>query len=275
MEGTRFEGHPCPNAVKSELHRRMQALSPQAYVYLRHPILSSGETMLYHTFQHLCFTGALKVHFEDVLVGRSRPRTLTRLFLSRGAAPPPEASAQTFAWSLVPAEGAITLVELRRIIEDGIEDFERFKYEHLFKDLKAGGFLSSRHWRTEQGRVSCRRIRDLLYTVEKDIGGRLVGGWERSLPHLQALGSCIVLLDEDTREELKEASPRKADLVAVFSILRYLELTLGGEEGGNAFVGGFGGTGGGGGGGWGGAGGGGFGGFGGGSFGGGGAGGSW
>lgn len=246
----------------------MSSLTPQAYVYLRHPILSSGETMLYHTFQHLCFTGALKVHYEDVLVGRTRPRKVTRLFLSRGTAPSAEARAQTFAWKLVPPSHAVSLADLRRTIEDEIKDFERFKYEILFEDLKAGGFLSSQHWRTELGRTSCRRTRDLLYTVEKDIGGKLNGGWERSLPHVQELGSCIVLLDEDTQEELKLASQRRSDLIAVFSILRYLELTLGGEEGGSTFTVGFGGTGGG-------SGGGGFGGFGGGSFGGGGGGGSW
>lgn len=114
-------------------------------------------------------------------------------------------------------------------------------------------------------------MRDLLHTVEQDIGRSLPGGWERSLKHVQELGSCITLLDEDTRDQLKEHSPRPTDLVAVFSILNYLErTTLGpGGEGGNLFAGGYGG------GGFGAGGGGGFGGFGGGSFGGGGAGGSW
>lgn len=245
----------------------MSTLTPQAYCYLRHPILSSGETMLYHTFQHLCFTGALRVHYGDVMVGRSRPRMMTRLFLSRGPAPAAEASAQTFAWNLIPPDRAITLVDLRRVIEEEIEDHERFKYEYLYKDLKAGGFLHTRHFRSKLGRDACRRTRDLLFTVQKDIGGKLPGGWERSMQHVQELWSCVVLLNDDTREELKASSPRRSDLAAVFSILRYLEFTLGGTEEGSAFVGGFGGTGGGGGGG--------FGGFGGGSFGGGGAGGSW
>ncbi len=246
----------------------MPTLSPQAYCYLRHPVLSSGETMLYHTLQHLCFTGALKVHYEDVLVGRSRPRVMNRLFLSRGKEPSADRSAERFAWQLVPADRPVHLAELRRTIEEEIEDFEEFKYEQMYTDLKAAGLLRWKHLRTAAGGRACRRVRDLLYTVQKDIGGGLEGGWERSMPHVQELWSCIVLLDDDTREALKDASPRKSDLVAVFSILRYMELTLGGEEGGSAFVGGFGGAGGGGGGG-------GFGGFGGGGFGGGGAGGSW
>lgn len=240
-------------------------LSPQAYVYLRHPILSSGETMLYHTFQHLCFTGALKLHYEEVHVGRSRPRRMTRLFLSRGTAPPTDARAQTFAWNLVPDGRAITLVDLRLAIEEEIEDHERFKYDYLFEDLKAAGFLRSAHFRTTKGREACRRTRDLLFTVEQDIGRRLSDGWDRSLKHVAELWSCMVLLNEDTQQQLKEHSPRRAELAGVFSILRYLELTLGGTEDGSAFVGGFGGAGGSGGGG----------GFGGGSFGGGGAGGSW
>ncbi len=245
----------------------MTGLTPQTYIYLRHPILSSGETMLYHTIQHLCFTRALKVHFEDVLVGRSRRTQVTRLFLSRGAEPAAEAHAETFAWRLFPADSAVSLVDLRRILEEVTEDHEGFKDEHMYPDLKALGLLRGRYFRTALGQEACRHYRDLLFTVEKDIGLGLEGGWERSLKHVQQLWSCLVLLDDDTREALKDASPRRADLVAVFSILRYLELTLGGGEDGNMFVGGFGGTGGGGGGG--------FGGFGGGGFGGGGGGGSW
>jgi len=245
-------------------------LTPQAYVYLRYPILSSGETMLYHTLQHLCFTGSLKLHYEDVTVGRSRPRLMKRLFLSRGIEPAANRQAERFAWQLVPADRPVHLAELRRTIEKEIDDFEDFKHKQMFADLQSASLLRTRHLRTAQGAKACRRVRDLIFTVQKDIGCRLEGGWERSLPHVQELWSCIVLLDDDTREELKNATPRKADLVAVFSILRYMELTLGGEEGGSAFIGGFGGAGGGGGGG-----GGGFGGFGGGSFGGGGAGGSW
>ncbi len=96
------------------------------------------------------------------------------------------------------------------------------------------------------------------------------------MPHVLQLGSCITLLNEGTREQLRERSPRPSDLAAVHSLPNYLErATLGpGGEGGNMFMGGFGGVGGGGGG-FGGGGSGGFGGFGGGSFGGGGAGGSW
>ncbi|MCB9165776.1 MAG: hypothetical protein H6592_15300 [Flavobacteriales bacterium] len=250
----------------------MAQLSPQAYVYLRHPMLSSGETMLYHCLQHLCFTGSLLVDFKEVTVGGRRKRTLNRLFLTRGDKPEPNDRSGIFAWELVPADRPCSLVDLRLEIEDRIEDHEAFKYDLMFPDLKEAGLLSGRHTRTATGRAICARVRDLLFTVEQDIGRPLVGGWERSMKHVFELGSCITLLDEDTRDQLKERSPRPTDLIAVFSLLNYLErATLGpGGEGGNMFTGAFGGTGGGFGGG-----GGGFGGFGGGSFGGGGAGGSW
>lgn len=252
----------------------MVRLSPQAYVYLRHPILSSGETMLYHTLQHLCFTGALEVQFKEVTVGGRRGRTLNRLFLSRG--PRPDDRSGAFAWELLPADAPCSLVDLRLAIEERIADHEAFKYELMWPDLTDAGLLRGHHTRTPQGRSAWRRVRNLLFTVERDIGRKLVGGWERSMPHVLELGSSIALLNEGTREQLRERSPRPSDLAAVHSLLNYLErATLGpGGEGGNMFMGGFGGVGGGGGG-FGGGGGGGFGGFGGGSFGGGGAGGSW
>ncbi|MBS1582303.1 MAG: hypothetical protein JST66_08910 [Bacteroidetes bacterium] len=245
-------------------------MTPQAYVYLRYPMLSSGETMLYHTIQHLCFTGALAVAFREVAIGgREGGRRIDRLFLSRNRHARDLSSSEAFAWGLLPDDRAITLGDLRRTLDQAIEDYERFKYEHMLPDLKALGLLSGRHQRTAAGRAACRRTRDLLFTVQQDIGRRLDGGWERSLGHVQELGSAIVLLNDDTRGRLKEASSRKADLVAVFSILTYLERSsaastrdghvvgFGGSDGGYS------------------GGGGGFGGFGGGSFGGGGAGGSW
>ncbi len=250
----------------------MVKLTPQAYVYLRRPMLSSGETMLYHTLQHLCFTGALRVHFAEVEVGGRRKRTVNRLFLTRGAKPDATSRSGTFAWELVPDGRPFSLVDLRLVIEQEIEDHETFKYELMKPDLVDAGLLRWRHLCTADGRAAYRRVRDLLHTVEQDIGRSLRGGWERSLKHVQELGSCISLLDEDTRDLVKEGSSRPSDLTAVFSILNYLERTTAGPggEGGNMFTGG-GGMGGG----LGAGGGGGFGGFGGGSFGGGGAGGSW
>lgn len=251
----------------------MERLTPQAYVYLRRPMLSSGETMLYHTFQHLCFTGALRVHFAEVEVGTRQKRKLNRLFLTRGERPASSARSELFAWELISADRPSTLVNLQMAIDDEVDDHERFKYELLKPELVAAGLLRGRHMLTTEGRAALRRTRDLLYTVEQDIGRSLEGGWERSMKHVHELGGCITLLDEDTRDELKKRSSRPSDLVAVFSILNYLErFTAGGSDGG-MFGGSGSGFGGGSGSGF--VGGGGFGGFGGGSFGGGGAGGSW
>lgn len=250
----------------------MERLTPQAYVYLHRPMLSSGETMLYHTIQHLCFTGALRVHFAEVEVGGRRARSVNRLFLTRGEQPDINSRSENFVWDLFPPDQPSSLVDLRLVIQDMIEDHERFKYDILKHDLVDAGLLHWRHLCTSAGRAAHKRTRDLLHTVEQDIGRGLKGGWERSLKHVQELGSCITLLDADTRDRLREASKRPTDLVAAFSILTYLERTTTGPggEGGNMF------TLGGGGGGFGaGSGGGDFGGFGGGDFGGGGAGGSW
>lgn len=255
----------------SELHKRMRTLSPQAYVYLRYPILSSGETMLYHTLQHLCFTGALLVRYDDVRVGLYGDRVVRRLYLERDRRVAAASPSEAFALDFFPNGKRLTLGDVRRRFEREITDHERFKYDLLWPELREAGLLSARHWRTADGRAALRRTRDLLFTVQQDIGRGLAGGWERSLPHVQALGSSIVLLNERTREELKAASPRRKDLVAVFSILQYLEAASA-ASGRDGYVSGLGGFGGGM---VGGGGGGGFGGFGGGGFGGGGAGGSW
>lgn len=247
------------------------ALSPQAYVYLRYPMLSSGETMLYRTLQHLCFTGALKVRYDDVRIGIDRDRTVRRLYMQRDPAVSAACPSEEFALGFFPKDKNLTLGDVRRRFERDITDHERFKYDLLAPELRAAGLLHAKHWRTAEGRAALQRTRDLLFTVEQDIGRRLAGGWGRSLRHVQALGSSIVLLNEDTREELKLGSPRKKDLVAVFSILTYLE-TASAASGPDGFVRGMSGFGGGM---VGGGGGGGFSGFGGGSFGGGGAGGSW
>lgn len=253
------------------LVRHMTPLSPQAYCYLRHPILSSGETMLYHTLQHLCFTGALLVRYDDVRVGVGRERVVRRLYLERAPHVAAACLSEAFALDFFPNGKRLTLGDARKRFEREITDYEQFKYDLLWPELREAGLLSAKHWRTADGRAALRRTRDLLFTVQQDIGRGLVGGWERSLPHVRTLGSSIVLLNERTREQLKTASPRRKDLVAVFSILHYLE-TASAASGSDGYVSGMGGFGGG----MGGAGGGGgFGGFGGGSFGGGGAGGSW
>ncbi len=228
--------------------------------------------MLYHTVQHLCFTGALRVHFEEVPLKGGRGRAVRRLFLARDTSVRPTSASEAFTLELFPTTGAISLGELRQWVDRKIKDHERYKYELVFTDLREAGLMASHHWRTAAGRKAFRHTRDTLFTVHQDIGRSLPGGWERSLKHVQELWSSIVLLNDRTRERLIEASSRRSDLIAAFSILAYLETTsaadardgyISGMGGFGGFVGGAAGGGGG------------FGGFGGGGFGGGGAGGSW
>jgi hypothetical protein len=163
----------------------MERITPQAYVYLRHPILSSGETMLYHTVQHLCFTGALKVRYDMVSVGPNKERKVMRLYMRRDRTVTTASSSEAFVLGFFPKEKALTLGDLRKGFEREIGDFEQFKYDLMWPELKQAGLLSGRHWRTAEGRAASRRTRDLLFTVQQDIGRSLAGGWERSLKHVQ------------------------------------------------------------------------------------------
>jgi len=117
--------------------------------------------MLYHTLQHLCFTGALEVQFKEVTVGGRRGRTLNRLFLSRGHRPDDRSGA--FAWELLPADAPCSLVDLRLAIEERIEDHEAFKYELMWPDLTDAGLLRGHHTRTPQGRSAWRRVRAAVH----------------------------------------------------------------------------------------------------------------
>src|SRR5688572_814379 len=158
----------------------MELLTPQAYVYLRYPVLSSGETMLYHTVQHLCFTGALKVRYDMVSVGPDKDRKVMRLYMRRDKAVSAASPSEDFVLGFFPNTKALTLGELRREFEREIKDYERFKYDLMYPELEQAALLSGRHLRTAEGRAACRRTRDLLFTVQQDIGRSLAGGWERS-----------------------------------------------------------------------------------------------
>jgi uncharacterized membrane protein YgcG len=248
----------------------MTTIGPHAYVYLRHPFLSSGETMLYHTILHLCFTGALKLQYWRVAAHPRNPHMVLRLFMSRAPVPGPLSAAETFALDLFPTDQAISLAQLRTGMNKEIEDFEKFKFDPMRKDLRSAGLLWSTYFRTEAGRLACREVNAVVETLQTDIDTLLENDTERLSRYLDALRSNVVLLDEDTRYKLKRHVGKDPDVTAIFSILTYLEsggvfanpsslgLSIGGSFGGG-----------------GGGGGGGFGGFGGGGFGGGGAGGSW
>lgn len=248
----------------------MRPIGPQEYDYLSWPYLSSGADMLEYTLQHLCFTGALDLHYWKVAAHPKNPRPVVRLFLARGSADAPLSSAEAFALSLVPPDRPIHLGELRLRMKKEVTDEESFKYDQVRKDLKAAGLLRFTYWPSAEGRVARGRVSDRLSDFKRDLHELLSGPREKLDARLDEIGSQVVMLADVTRDQLKTVRGRTPDLSAVLSISTFLQsggvymdpTSLTGISFGGGGGGGF-------------SGGGGFGGFGGGSFGGGGAGGSW
>lgn len=249
----------------------MRPIGPHEYDYLSYPYLSAGADMLEYALQHLCFTGALDLHYWKVAAHPKNPRPVVRLFLARGNASTPLSRAEAFALSLVPADRAIHLGELRIRMKELVKDEESFKFDLVRKDLKAAGLLRFTYWPSAEGREVRGHVSDLLTAFKRDLHELLAGPREALDLRLDELGSNVMMLGDAARDRLKEVDGRTPDLGAVISISTFLQTdgvhmdpgSLTGVSFGGGGGGGFGGGGGG------------FGGFGGGSFGGGGAGGSW
>lgn len=229
--------------------------------------------MVEYAIQHLCFTGALQLHWYKVRAHPSNPHIVTRLFLERVAREPSTYQAEAFLLDLFPAGECISLGQLRMRLRDRLPDEERFKYEQVQHDLRADGLLALSFLPSAAGRTMRRAIRRLVQAFELRAEALVRGAPKDLNAALDAMGSLVVLVNDDVRTLLRrEVQGRTPDLDAVFAIASFMEtngvyMSSGLTYGGTGSSGGFGSGGGGGGGG--------FGGFGGGGFGGGGAGGSW
>jgi uncharacterized membrane protein YgcG len=180
----------------------MDRISPQAYCYLRHPILSSGETMLQYTIQHLCFSKVLGI---DRRLVRAHPKDRAmskRILLKRLEPYAPSTKAEHYALGLFPLHRPITIGDLRAIVRHELPDLERFKYDHMFPDLLEAGMLSSKFVRTSSGRDAMQAVRSVRKLVDRRIDHFLARDRDGLIHHLNALGSNVVLLKKETRSKL-------------------------------------------------------------------------
>ncbi len=182
----------------------MQTLSPQAYCYLRHPILSSGETMLQYTVQHLCITGAIHVARRRVLAHPRDRRMVSRLMLSRTDSLQAQMRDATCVLGLLPHDREVSIGQLRGIILKELPDLDVFKYEHVLPDLVDAGLLHSRFIRTDEGVDAMEGVRTVLKFIERQIDELLKNDRDKLIADLNALGSNVVLLDRNTREKLRD-----------------------------------------------------------------------
>jgi uncharacterized membrane protein YgcG len=181
----------------------MQTLSPQAYCYLRHPILSSGETMLQYTIQHLCITGAIHLARRRVPAHPRDPRMVSRILLSRATGHPIETRAERYVQELFPLGKELSIGQLRGVIKKALPDLEVFKYDHVMPDLIDADMLHSRFWRTDKGVDAMQNVRSVRKFIERQIDDMLKNDRDTLIANLNELGSNVVLLDQDTRDKLR------------------------------------------------------------------------
>jgi hypothetical protein len=182
----------------------MQTLSPQAYCYLRHPILSSGETMLQYTVQHLCITGAIQVARRRVLAHPRDRRMVSRLMLSLADGQQAQTRDAMCVLGLLPRDREVSIGQLRGVILKELPDLDVFKYEHVLPDLVDAGLLHSRFIRTDEGVDAMEGARTVLKFIEREIDELLTNDRDKLIADLNALGSNVVLLNRNTREKLRD-----------------------------------------------------------------------
>lgn len=233
----------------------MDRLTPQAYCYLRHPILSSGETMLQYSIQHLCITGALRLERRRVQAHARDPRVVSRILISRTNRYPVATRAEAYVQELFPRGNELSIGQLRGKIKKELPDFEVFKYEQVLPDLVDAGMLRSRFVRTQQGFDAMQSVRRVRKFIERRIDGLLKNDRDTLITNLNALGSNVVLLDKDTRDKLRGMLKEFPDLTLTMNVGSALDnsvtfdaftafdtLAFGDSfEGGGADFGGFGG----------------------------------
>jgi uncharacterized membrane protein YgcG len=196
----------------------MSTLSPQAYCYLRHPILSSGETMLQYTIQHLCITGAIRLERRRVQAHARDPHMVSRILLSRVNRYPVATRAEAYVQELFPRGKELSIGQLRGKIKKELPDFEVFKYEQVQPDLVDAGLLRSRFVRTDQGVDAMQRVRKVRKFIERRIDALLKNDRDALIANLNALGSNVVLLNKDTRDKLRRMLKEFPDLTLTMNV---------------------------------------------------------
>ncbi len=203
-----------------ELRSSRTVLTPQAFCYLRNPILSSGETMLHYTVQHLCITGAIHMAWRRVVAHPRDNRTTPRLLLSRASRPAVYRRDATYVLGLLPKDREVSVGQLRTALLKDMPDLETFKYEHVLPDLVDQGLLRYRFVRTSEGIEAMDQVRDQCTWIERALEEGSTPDRETLSAALNALGSNVVLLNRHTRDRLGE-------LIKAFPELRTVEPSLG------------------------------------------------
>ncbi|HMN04836.1 MAG TPA: hypothetical protein PKD45_03845 [Flavobacteriales bacterium] len=202
----------------------MDIVGPHIYHYLHHPLLSSGEPMLYYTLDHLVHTGAIGYEHRRTQLGHGEHHLVDRLFLYRiadpGTLPPPEAA----ALSLIPEGKEYSLSDLRHEINHTYpnDHYKVFKSESMQEYLTQQGLLSTPSFTTPDGRKKYREVHHLLNQVEHD-EEQLLNDHAQLQARLDELGSNVVLLHHSLFAKLKDLPDLDERTKTILILQTYLE----------------------------------------------------
>lgn len=183
----------------------MDIVGPHVYHYLHHPLLASGEPMLYYALDHLVYTGAIGYEHRRVELGHGEHHIVDRLFLHRVADPETLALSDATALSLIPEGKVYSLADLRMQIKHGYpnDHYQVFKSGPVLEQLTQQGLLASPNFTTTDGRQKYREVHHLLNQVEHD-EDTLLKDHVALQKRLDELGSNVVLLHHSLFAKLKE-----------------------------------------------------------------------
>lgn len=200
----------------------MDIVGPHIYHYLHHPLLSSGEAMLYYALDHLLYTGAITFDHSRVHLGHGERHVVDRLFLHRAASPESLSAPEAFVLSLIPGNKPLSLAGLRHHINREMKDFHHFKTGPMQAHLTQQGMLISPLFTTPDGRKKYREVHHLLNQVEHD-EEQLLKDPAQLQARLDELGSNVVLLHHSLFAKLKELPDLDERTKTILILQTYLE----------------------------------------------------
>lgn len=200
----------------------MDLIGPHTYHYLHHPLLSSGEPMLYYTLDHLVYTGAIGYEHRRMQLGHGEHHIVDRLFLFRSADPETLPLPERAALSLIPEGKEYSLSDLRQSINHTYPHYQEFKSGPMLEHLTQQGLLSSPSFTTTKGRGKYREVHHLLNQVEHD-EEQLLKDPAQLQARLNELGSNAVLLHHSLFAKLKDLPDLDERTKTILILQTYLE----------------------------------------------------
>ncbi|MFI5149711.1 MAG: hypothetical protein ACHQRM_08250 [Bacteroidia bacterium] len=184
--------------------------SPAEFVYLDRMWWTDGAQMLKLTLQELCLMQVLAVSRRLTVEHVRDKRAFPRFYFTRGpkfAQLDKTSESYSFFYDLFKDREEYKFADLKNAIRSALfNNTDNFSKYYTKADLEREGIITFRYFRTREGHKQHRQITALLDETDKHIDYLLNKDKDELLHNLDALGTCVLLLDEETIGKLKTVS---------------------------------------------------------------------